>query len=924
MIEEIVKTLTIFPVQLRDKCSQLSPGFLYYDECEQACDSDRFYSDCIKMCESGDSPGGWSCLTGCRALDAALKKRSGDCPEQIGLAIHRIPDLISVQQTTQSLSGKERSSFSEKSLPLDQSGSHQKSKTPDNSRFAHHSSSLNELSSCLVDAECPQKQDKCCQSKCKPAVLNKAILPPIPTVRILEEKHPPSFFVSWDDGESVVNNLSLPVVYVLQVKSYFGPEYDNRMSSPWKTLVMSTLKGAQLSDPAVGWWYQFQVAAVNQWGSLGFDVPSPPVQLSTPQPSPPSPPRDLADEMLTVQANGKIKVQIRWSSPATIILPVTEYRVSWGPDLANIRNNYEFTEKPTQFVHTVPSSQTSYQLINLYPGVLYRIQVIAMSEWGTTQLRSQPNTLFIHTPSVDSVQEEGDIALNTYLKNFESNTQYQKGVRYPTFFSGTSSKENPYHFSSEQDGTFVCNGTSKSFVFKGPLSHESLRPLNTKTTELSIKTDAAIFDGRDLMAELTIFENEVFRDHKMESDQQKVNSRPILVRWTPQVCIETVIVTGNNLEETASFQSEALIANNLDQFSKHSHVPTEKDSGRKGSLKSNEKYILLNPLKKGSEGQSGSSKQMLSVLRYATLQLTNLYFNCRYLIELLAENRDSSQQSDTKFPSDYSPQYNVELSAWLCTPTCSAVKLASWIKKPNCPGATQVLDIITEPKNVSYKQISVVPTISYNISWKSGVLKPRYDGPVYPTTKEDYSGKSNKILFPVHHRIIWGPSRDTGMKSVVWKSWPNLRPRIDQSRAETKVLRNSETFIVLDNLLPSTLYVVSLQAMTAQHYITNAEDIPSLSRNFMKPSIVASQTIAYNTLQSNKPSTKYYGTSKEVHLVFETPSNVNTFSHLSQEFTRSSINGASKLQLTMKERICRMLWLSLVAIRMNCALHAFS
>lgn len=70
------------------------------------------------------------------------------------------------------------------------------------------------------------------------------------------------------------------------------------------------------------------MAAVNQWGSLGFDTPSPPVQLTTLQPSPPSPPRDLADELLTLQANGKIRVQIHWNSPATTVLPVTEYRVS--------------------------------------------------------------------------------------------------------------------------------------------------------------------------------------------------------------------------------------------------------------------------------------------------------------------------------------------------------------------------------------------------------------------------------------------------------------------------------------------------------------------------------------------------------------------------------------------------------------------
>ncbi|CAH8568386.1 unnamed protein product [Schistosoma turkestanicum] len=241
-IEEIVKNVMKSPVQLRDKCSQLSPGFLYYDECEQACDSDRFYGDCIKMCEPGDSPSGWSCLTGCRFLDAALKKRSGDCPEQIGLAIHRIPSLVSVKNDVQNFPSHESRDSSQldldKHISLTESNSGLRTNMPENSWFAQHGKELNEINSCTVDGECPQKQDKCCQSQCKPAVFNKAILPPIPTIRILEEKHPPSFLVSWDNNEMGVSNLSLPTVYILQVKSYFGPEYDSRMSSPWKTLVV--------------------------------------------------------------------------------------------------------------------------------------------------------------------------------------------------------------------------------------------------------------------------------------------------------------------------------------------------------------------------------------------------------------------------------------------------------------------------------------------------------------------------------------------------------------------------------------------------------------------------------------------------------------------------------------------------------------
>ncbi|CAH8677724.1 unnamed protein product [Schistosoma haematobium] len=942
MIEEIVNNLMKFPVQLRDKCSQLSPGFLYYDECEQACDSDRFYSDCIKMCESGDSPSGWSCLTGCRSLDAALKRRSGDCPEQIGLAIHRIPNLVSVKNDVQNYPSHESSESSQfnldKPISLPESDNGLKTNMLENSWFTHHSSAINEITSCTVDAECPQKQDKCCQSQCKQALFNKAILPPIPTVRILEEKHPPSFLVSWNNNEIEVSNLSLPTVYVLQVKSYFGPEYDNRMSSPWKTLVVSTLKGAQLSDPAVGWWYQFQVAAVNQWGSLGFDTPSPPVQLTTLQPSPPSPPRDLADELLTLQANGKIRVQIQWNSPATTVLPVTEYRISWGPDSANIDNNHKFTEYPTQFVHTVPSSQTNYQLTNLYPGVLYRIEVIAMSEWGSTQLRSQPNTLFIHTPNVDSIQDHREDSLIANLKKIDANTvQHLKNKKYLNHYDESYSEDHLTHNSGKSDVSFVCNGTSKSLVFKSSLpSDSSINHINIKTAELSVETDVAVFDGHGLITELKIYEYDLKQTSKTELNQQTMSSRPLIVRWTPQVCIETVIVTGNNIDETNSFQSEALIANNIDQFTKPSYSQIENAGRRKESLNSNEKYILLNPVKHGVNNHVDGKRFKKPILRHATLQLTNLNFNCRYLIELLSEKQESSKRSDKKIHPVYTSGYNVELSAWLCTPACSTVKLASWIKKPKCLGTTQVLDIITEPKNLSYKQISVTPTISYNISWKSGALVSRSGSYQQLTTQEIYSDKTSKIIFPVHHRIIWGPSRDTAMKSVVWKSWPNLRPRIDHTRAETKVLRNSETSIVLDNLLPNTLYVVSLQAMTGEHYMPNNDkiyikskinnnnnNVDHMQKIDIKQSLLSFQSMNSKDLHQSKPSTQYLGSSKEVYLVFETPEDSNIFKEnrklidSSKEFRSSLENGSSNVRQTVKELIHYAVYLALLRIILN-------
>ncbi|KAF6769364.1 hypothetical protein AHF37_11031, partial [Paragonimus kellicotti] len=279
---------------------------------------------------TGDSPSGWSCLTGCRILDAALKQRSGECPPQGGPAIHRLP----VCRTGDDVNDQAQSEH----------------RWPSGSAQLLNQAEVNR---CTVDAECPNRREKCCQSQCKNAAFREDILPPIPTVRILESKAP----ISLEDkrSESVHNNLTEPIVYVLQVKTYFGPEFDSRLASNWKTLVMSTLTGAQLSEPRIGWWYQFQVAAVNRRGSLGFELPSPPVKLSNLNPSPPSPPRDLSDGVLTMHANGEIRVQIRWSPPVTISIPVTEYRIYWGLDSPQSPEEPDFSEKPTQFVHTVPA-----------------------------------------------------------------------------------------------------------------------------------------------------------------------------------------------------------------------------------------------------------------------------------------------------------------------------------------------------------------------------------------------------------------------------------------------------------------------------------------------------------------------------------------------------------------------------------------
>ncbi|VEL19361.1 unnamed protein product, partial [Protopolystoma xenopodis] len=122
----------------------------------------------------------------------------------------------------------------------------------------------------------------------------------------------------------------------------------------------TTQKSRRLSEPGVGWWYQFQVAAATRWGSRGFHEPgiSPPVAWNSEPPRPPSPPRHLREGVLRIQAMGTgasaasggsggqgggdispemnsdnltatLSLEIHWSPPEMADIPVTEYRV--GP-----------------------------------------------------------------------------------------------------------------------------------------------------------------------------------------------------------------------------------------------------------------------------------------------------------------------------------------------------------------------------------------------------------------------------------------------------------------------------------------------------------------------------------------------------------------------------------------------------------------
>lgn len=69
-----------------------------------------------------------------------------------------------------------------------------------------------------------------------------------------------------------------------------------------------------------------------------------------------------------------------------------------------------------------------------------------MSEWGSTQLRSQPNTLFIHTPNVDSIQDHREDSLIANLKKIDASTvQHLKNKKYLNHYDESYSEDHLGH-----------------------------------------------------------------------------------------------------------------------------------------------------------------------------------------------------------------------------------------------------------------------------------------------------------------------------------------------------------------------------------------------------------------------------------------------------------------------------------------------
>ncbi|KAF8564862.1 hypothetical protein P879_09149 [Paragonimus westermani] len=516
-----------------------------------------------------------------------------------------------------------------------------------------------------------------------------------------------------------------------------------------------------------------------------------------------------------------------------------------------------------------------------------------MCEWGPTQLRSLPSHLFIRTPATSHLQSTRRPGLHTQVPSGPSSWMSSDQKPETTSFRRKSSSEptgkrpnyghpvvperivaaflesafyklfdngRPVRFFSclyvliltvGQSEQCVCDGRSRMHVLRANFTSSSSSTAfdqEQPSTYLKMQADQAVFDGREVRMRVQLSEHY----STLSSGQIIATPRLLQLQWTPQVCIETQSM--DDLGFSSLFAS-----------------PTDK------SIRQSDKQLWPQTLVSLPLLPNPGNR---TVIRLGETHLTGLHLNCRYLVEVFSRVADDVNPVGT----EVTPK--VELRACLCTPACSGLVTAPWVPKLECNEIAE--RAIPEPQKLSHRLVRATP-LSYNISWLPGdsqpqMLKNAGEAGTKLDKKFDQTNtgiqKLSRPRFrigksveddtkPTHYRVVWGPSRDKPINPSLWKLWPGLRPRLDPSRAETKVLRNGETSLLIGPLLSATQYVVKVQAISS--------DSPGGREDQSPSSLTASHRIGSQSNQLPMRSSSYEvfknypATSNDVYLYFVTP-----------------------------------------------------
>ncbi|XP_043289076.1 anosmin-1 [Venturia canescens] len=241
---------------------------------------------------------------------------------------------------------------------------------------------------CANDSQCPDLA-KCCPNDCGVTCMrptgfdDRNDIPSIPeNIEIRREKSN-LVILSWKVKPSLDSNRNESTVrYLVEERHSLGPRYLESRLSSWSVRHVSNKPHASLrAGLKSGHWYQFRVAAVNVNGSRGYSSPS--AAFKTMEPRNPREPRNLSLSGARVQADGKLRILLRWRPPPSDV-PIMFYKLFWsrlihGPANDSILVNHR----------TVSKEKVCYEVKNLELGCQYFLQVQAVAVYGGRRLASR-------------------------------------------------------------------------------------------------------------------------------------------------------------------------------------------------------------------------------------------------------------------------------------------------------------------------------------------------------------------------------------------------------------------------------------------------------------------------------------------------------------------------------------------------------
>ncbi|KAK2143645.1 hypothetical protein LSH36_824g02009 [Paralvinella palmiformis] len=251
------------------------------------------------------------------------------------------------------------------------------------------------IEACLVDADCPQDDQKCCYNGCGHVCIepvhnmnNVPLVPDQPQLTELQAEG--AVLLEWN---SVATNRTGPVLYIVWVRWNVGKHHSDAHMTHWQQITQTTDTSTEIHDISPGHWYQYQISAVNINGSRGASPPTRAFCLSR-EPTPPSIPVNLTEGDTLVQGN-HVTVSVQWKPPLNSDLPVTRYKIFWNKRLTKQPTLTELEIKEHRQV--IPGDQLQFDVPDLDPETTYLVQIQAICQYGDTRLKSDKASIYINT-----------------------------------------------------------------------------------------------------------------------------------------------------------------------------------------------------------------------------------------------------------------------------------------------------------------------------------------------------------------------------------------------------------------------------------------------------------------------------------------------------------------------------------------------